>query len=294
MEWQQLIYFQEVAKTEHIGKAAANLHVTQPTISISIKKLEDELGFPLFDRNKNSLNLNKYGKVYLKHVEAAMQELQMGCDQVLAIQKDEENRVTVMMPEKRITADITLRLIKEMPDLLFQNLSIDYTVCMQGLSDGILDFCMLANIPEYDFITQLPIEKQSMYIITSKDHHLADYDEMHLSQLSDEIFVSYSKNTVPRIHFEALCKQAGFVPKVPFECNYLKTMLGPVESGYAIALVSASAARSFAENGFHTIKITDDFVYVILSLCFRNDRPMRPMAEHVKDIFLEFYPVIEI
>ena len=73
MEWQQLKYFQCIAKTEHIGEASKLLYVTQPAISMAIKKLEAELGVSLFDRDKKNIRLNKYGRAYLKHVEAAMQ-----------------------------------------------------------------------------------------------------------------------------------------------------------------------------------------------------------------------------
>jgi len=294
MEWQQLKYFQEVAKTEHIGKASANLHVTQPAVSMSIKRLEDELGIELFERNKNSISLNKYGKVYLKYVESALKDLEDGHQLIQSIKKDEDNRVTVMMPEKILTPEVTSRLMSEIPDILLQNLSIDYTVCMQGLKDGMLDFSILANLPSYEGITSIPLEKQSMCIITSKNHPLSNRSEMNLSELAEENFVSYTENTTPRIHFEGMCKKAGFKPKVPFECNYLKTMLGPVMAGYGIALVSYSTALAFEKSGYHYVKIKDDFVYVILALNYRNDKPMKPVAERAKNILLEFYPPIEI
>ena len=75
MDISALKYFIVVAQTEHISRAAEMLHITQPSLSTSIRRLEADVGYSLFDRNGRGIQLNEYGKIYLKAVlqaDAAM------------------------------------------------------------------------------------------------------------------------------------------------------------------------------------------------------------------------------
>ena len=82
MEWQQLEYFCVVAKTEHFRKAAELLNISQPALSRSIKKLEEELGICLFDRIGRSVKLNQFGRVFLKRVENGLNEISYGVEEI--------------------------------------------------------------------------------------------------------------------------------------------------------------------------------------------------------------------
>ena len=82
MEWQQLEYFRIVAKTEHFRKAAELLNISQPALSRSITKLEEELGICLFDRIGRSVKLNQFGRVFLKRVENGLNEISYGVEEI--------------------------------------------------------------------------------------------------------------------------------------------------------------------------------------------------------------------
>ena len=68
MMLQQLEYFRVLAKFENINAAAKQIHISQPALSISIKKLETELGYHLFDRTGNSIRINYRGEQFLEAV----------------------------------------------------------------------------------------------------------------------------------------------------------------------------------------------------------------------------------
>ena len=72
MEWHQLEYFKVVAQMQHVTHAAEELSISQPALSRSIAKLEEELGFPLFDRSGKGIVLNRYGQIFLQYVERSM------------------------------------------------------------------------------------------------------------------------------------------------------------------------------------------------------------------------------
>lgn len=64
MEWQQLEYFQTLARIQHVTRAAEAMSLSQPALSRSIARLEEELGVPLFERQGRTIMLNRYGQLF--------------------------------------------------------------------------------------------------------------------------------------------------------------------------------------------------------------------------------------
>ena len=65
-------YIYEVYRERSFTRAARNLYVTQPCLSALVKKTEQKLGFPIFDRSINPLELTEYGKEYIRYIERTM------------------------------------------------------------------------------------------------------------------------------------------------------------------------------------------------------------------------------
>jgi hypothetical protein len=76
MELRHLRYFMAVASAQSFTKAAAALHVSQPSLSVQIRALEDELGSRLFDRLGRKVSLTQAGEVFHDHAERAVRELE--------------------------------------------------------------------------------------------------------------------------------------------------------------------------------------------------------------------------
>src|SRR5919206_2384511 len=76
MEMHQLAYFESVSRHLHFTRAAEELNVAQPSVSQQIRKLEDELGTPLFHRMKRRVALTEAGTLFLRHTRAVLQQLE--------------------------------------------------------------------------------------------------------------------------------------------------------------------------------------------------------------------------
>src|SRR5215468_8991773 len=73
MELRHLRYFVAAAEAQNVSRAAARLHVSQPALSRQIRDLEEELGFPLFERSAKSVRLTEAGKTFLSEARAVLQ-----------------------------------------------------------------------------------------------------------------------------------------------------------------------------------------------------------------------------
>src|SRR3954464_5201619 len=85
MDLRQLEYFLRVAQRKNISIAAAELNITQPTLTKSIKLLEDQLGVKLFDRLPRGVALTLYGATLLRHAEAVHVQIKDAGDEVAAL-----------------------------------------------------------------------------------------------------------------------------------------------------------------------------------------------------------------
>lgn len=77
MTLNQILYFQTVARHQHFRLAAAELSISQPSLSRSIAVLEEELGIILFERKGRTVTLTKYGKLFLEHADRILDEVRL-------------------------------------------------------------------------------------------------------------------------------------------------------------------------------------------------------------------------
>ncbi len=78
MNFQHLEYFNELAETQYMAQAAEKLGISQPTLSYAVKKLEEELGVPLLEREGRNIRLTVYGNVFKEYSEAGVRQIQEG------------------------------------------------------------------------------------------------------------------------------------------------------------------------------------------------------------------------
>ena len=95
MNYNQLHYFITLTQHLHFTKAAKALHISQPSLSIAIRNLEDELGVSLFERHGNTLTLTNYGSVFASYVTTSMQELDKGIRHLETMKKDDDHTLRV-------------------------------------------------------------------------------------------------------------------------------------------------------------------------------------------------------
>ena len=74
MDINHIRYVMAVAEEKNFSKAAEKLFITQPTLSLQIKKLETELGFPLFVRNTKNVELTSYGKQFVEQAKPVLDD----------------------------------------------------------------------------------------------------------------------------------------------------------------------------------------------------------------------------
>lgn len=120
MDLLQLKYFQTVARTEHITKAAEELHISQPSLSKVIARLEDDLEVPLFDRKGRQIKLNNYGKTFLRRVNRMFTELEDGKHELSDMRGNENNKISFALNVMSLFPELLKEYLKKFPHTRFR------------------------------------------------------------------------------------------------------------------------------------------------------------------------------
>src|SRR5690554_4022094 len=210
----ELRYVVTLARERHFGRAAERCHVSQPTLSVAVKKLEDELGIPLFERSKSSIRVTETGQRIIEQAQRVL-------DQVGVIKDMAQDGKNQLNSPLKVGAIYTIgpylfphllpelrRAAPEMPLYIEEN----YTANLrQKLRHSDLDAIIIALPFEEPEVVTMPLYDEPFVVLLPADHPLTAKDEITADELSREQLLirsrlklfSIRKNAQALLAFEA-------------------------------------------------------------------------------------------
>jgi DNA-binding transcriptional LysR family regulator len=245
MELLQLQYFREVARQEHMTRAARELRVAQPALSKTISRLEEDLGVPLFDRRNRRIQLNAYGKAYLKKVEAALEALEEGRREVLDLAGAERGVVRLATTTlNRLSGSISAYRERH-PDVGFRVVQVspaEQDRLADMLENGDADLGFTAATIGREGLIETPVLKAEIRLAVPSGHRLAGRsDGIRLTEAQDEPFIEYREGHPFRGVNEQFCRIAGLERRIVCEVEEPAAIESLVLAGLGVALVPACA-----------------------------------------------------
>jgi DNA-binding transcriptional LysR family regulator len=240
MEWQQLEYFQTVAKMQHMTLAAEVLNISQPALSRSVSRLENELGVPLFDRQGRSIILNRYGQVFLKHVNTILSEYEESKREIQNIINPEKGEISLGFLHTLGAShvpDLIKNFSRKYPGIRFQLHQNSTNILMNQLISGEIDLCMSYPTENYPQIEWTQLLNEELFIIVPAGHWLSEYKEIDLKLIENEPLISFKEGYGMRKITDELLLKAGISPKITFEGEEVRTVAGLVAAGLGVALI---------------------------------------------------------
>jgi DNA-binding transcriptional LysR family regulator len=283
MELHQLRYFVTVVRDGTFTKAAERLYITQPSLSEQIRKLETELGSPLFQRLGRRLALTSAGESLLPHAEKVMFELEQARARVQEVRGLRRGRLSIgVLPS--VSARLLPKFLAEFRhqhpgvevSLREENDSVEFE---QMVHEGVLDLAIVRlpvrrNDLEVEFLVREPL-----VMVVPPGHRLGDKRSVALAELANESFVTMKPGHGLRECLQKYCRQAGFDPHIVFEAGHLGSVIGLVLAGVGITVVPRMAAGLEGRR----IRVRDSFAYRDLGVIWRQGQPLSPPAR----IFLD-------
>ncbi len=285
MNLQQLQYFKVIAETKNFTTASNILLVTQPALSKAISKLEEELNVPLFEREGRNIKITKYGDVFLKYAESALNDIERGREKIQDM-KNNNDRVISIASTYCIGSTIIPFLISNFLNshmqtkFNFNNESTDEI--LKDLKYGKIDlgfFDDIKRINDYPEIEVSLVKKEEYVLIVPKNHYLSNKEEVYLKELKEENFIVY--NTGDNEKKISYAELIGYTPKISVE---------PTEASMLASLVSAGAGISVVvntpminTNKISKIRIKDDIGYKKIYMGWNKESYISKIAEEFKE-----------
>ena len=244
MELHQLRYFCAVAETGSFSRAAEQSHVSQPSLSQQILKLEGELGARLFDRLGRSVRLTELGKTFLPRARAVLRELEAAKGDVVERKEFIGGQIAIgviptvapyFLPPlltdfSRKYPKVQLTVVEEITPVLLDRLRV-----------GTIDVAILAlPIRGHEFET-IPLLTERLYAALPKRHKLASRASLSLKDLRAEPFLLLRDGHCFRDTAVAACDRARLHPQIVFESGQFSSLLSMVGAGMGISIVPEMA-----------------------------------------------------
>jgi DNA-binding transcriptional LysR family regulator len=248
MNFRQITQFLAVVETQSFRKAAERLHIAQPPLSTGIRRLEADLGAPLFERSKRGVRLTDAGRVILVDAQQIAFHAEQLRSAVVALRNGVGGRLRIGFVGSATYAMLprVLPLFRERyPNVVLDLREGTTTQILRDLEAGALDLGLVRYpVAEATPIEIRPVEWDRLVVALPMHHPLTRRKRVALSDLANEAFIMYSASSAVNLRAQVMlvCQTAGFTPRVTQEAVQVQTLVSLVESGIGVALVPAACS----------------------------------------------------
>lgn len=292
-------YVYEVYVKKSFSKAAEELYISQPALSTTIKKVEEEIGLPIFDRSSNPIQLTEAGEYYIQSIE-----------HIMTLEKEMRSHFNSLMDNNRGTISVggasffctsilpTLaqKFKMEYPDYTVNLVEANADDLMKCLRTGIVD--IIIDVEKRDpklFESVIWAEEQILLAVPASyevNNHLKEYrlafgdvasgqysndkhPKVNLKKFENENFLLLKKGNDMYQRSLKMCRKAGFSPNVSMYLDQLLTSYYIACNGKGIAFVRASVTESLeATDKLFFYKIDDVNSYRNIMLYYKKSHPL--------------------
>jgi DNA-binding transcriptional LysR family regulator len=271
----QLRYVVAVAEEGHFTRAAARLHVAQPSVSNSVRTLERELGTPLFHRSRAAVTLTSAGEAFLPWARQALVDCEGGRAAVRELIGLRRGRLSL-----GATPSLTTNLLppvlagfhERYPGIelaLHEAGSGDLVV---GLEHGRLDVALVILPVTHSWVQTTPMMDEELVLAVHPGHPLVGRDSITLEELRDVPLVLLREGYDLRQTTVAACRRAGFEPIVALDGGEMDGVVALTAAGLGAAVLPATVVRPGGP--LRAVRFRDRSLVRTIGIAARRDRPL--------------------
>lgn len=251
MELTSLRYFVTVAEELHFRKAARKLHMTQGPLSTAIKKLEEELDTPLFERSSRWVKLTPAGEYFLEEAQGILLRAFQAKQNLARFVSEEGKRLAIGYNEPVLNTILPSLLSfcnREMPQIELELHELEASEQIRSLQNNTLD---VGFIRPYGFdlgtLCSSLVHREKYCFVLPEGHTLAVHKQITLEMLSKQDIILFARDVNPPL-FDLLCAKLtpsnGAAPRFKQSARTKRSMLAMVRAGFGAALLPESTLHN--------------------------------------------------
>jgi len=293
MELRQLRYLVALAEEQHFTRAAAREHIAQPALSQQIRRLEQEVGLALVERTTRKVTITEAGRTLVARARRILAEVEAATAEMQAFTGVRTGHVMVGTMHTMGPVDVSLALA------VFhqRHPSVELTVREQSseelaemLRDDVLDLAFLSVTERMEShgLRLRQLVSEELVVVLPSDHPLAAHEELKMSELAEEQFISYREGARLRELLVYAGRQAGFEPQIKLESNESERIKRLVGRHMGVAILPRSDAE---RPGFDVSVATllEPALRRDITLACREGRRLAPSAAEFLQLSQELF-----
>lgn len=251
MDLAQLEAFLEAARWGSFRRAAEALYLTQPSLSERIKRLEEELGQPLFIRMGRGVRLTEAGRSLLPYAERALSAVRQAREAMEAFASTSAGHLhigTARVIGTYVLPEILLRFRRRHPgvEVTIRTGRSSHVLQMVVTQEVQVGLCRALYHPEVD---TLRLYDEEIVLVVYPEHPFAQAGSASIYAVAREPLILYDRESSYFVLIDRVCRDAGIVPRVLMNLDSIEATKRMVESGMGISFLPRSAIRREVEAG---------------------------------------------
>ncbi|HBQ0418442.1 TPA: LysR family transcriptional regulator [Klebsiella aerogenes] len=291
-ELQGIQAFVKISELGSFTNASQSLHISQPALTRRIKKLEDILGTPLFDRTTRHVKLTAVGRNFLPKAQDLLNFYESSILGIKEIATHQTGMVTLScLPTAAFY--FLPSVIKDFnnyyPNIRIRILEHGANDCLESVLNGDADFGInMINITHSN-ISFTPLVNEPFILACPKDHELAKKTLISWDELSSTKLIGVRKSSGNRLLIDHALEELEWKPNWFYEVRHLSTSLGMVEAGLGVAVVP-KLAMPLDEHPFLVSRpLIDPVIRRTLGPVQRRGNRLSTAAEKFKEMLLNMW-----
>jgi LysR family transcriptional regulator, carnitine catabolism transcriptional activator len=276
--------FLALARAGSFTRAAADLHMSQPTLTVQIQRLEASVGVRLFDRSKRHVALTPAGRDLLAPLERILIDVEAIATSTEELLEHRRGLVTVAaLPS--MTAWLLPRAIKRLsqsyPGITVRVHDGVAAEVASMVRSGAVDFGVSSQTAGDRELTSQVLLIDRMCAVVSPSHRLAAKKSITVRELARHPLVLMGKEASSRQIADLAFDREGLVPTVAYETTYASSVAGMASAGLGVGILPESVA---ATSRLHRLRIRHDAMTRRIGFLLRTGRSLSPTADKLRQV----------
>lgn len=282
LDVRQLRAFVTVAECGSFTRAAASLHLSQPALTVQIRKLEDALGLRLFDRNTRMVALTRSGAELLPGLGRILRELDGVLAETRQLSTMERGIVRLaLLPSfaSGVLPEAIAGFRAAHPGVGFVIRDVIASEVAELVAGGEADLGLTGGAVAHADLEILLGGSDRMHAVYPEDHPLAGLATIGIADLARYPLVLMDAATSVRQVVDRAFVGAGAQPRIGAEVTYMASAVGMVRAGLGVAILPGSAMEVRAERSLRSQRIEGDGFVRPIAVVKRRRRTLPPASE---------------
>jgi DNA-binding transcriptional LysR family regulator len=292
----QLDIFAAVARTQSLTRAAVEVHLTQPAVSMQLKQLEQAVGMPLLEPEGRGVKLTEAGREFAQHVEEALERVQYLEDLAARWRGVRTGRIRlgVVSTAKYFVPKLLAQFLRSHPGIDFRMTIHNREEILQELRANTLDFVIMGRPPEGLDCVATPFAPNLLAVVSAPQHPLSRRKRMKPAELATEPFIVREPGSGTRAAMERFFGSHRVKLRTSMEMSSNESIKQAVMAGLGLGFLSLHTVRTEIASGRLTLLDVDDLpVRREWYLVRRATRRLVPAAEEFGEFLIrEAHPLL--